>query len=151
MSGPRPSLDEDTLVDAVGRVLEHTEPVPDDAVGVAYAAVEMDHLAEELATLTFDSFARDSLVALRAGEDDTRLLSFSTGRYTVDLELRTDRPVLVGQVTPQDDAGEIVVEDRDGATARAAVDELGRFRVEAPGGVIRLRLVGKLVTPWIGR
>ena len=142
--------DDDVLVATLGQALDRYEAVPDDVVAAAYLAVELDTLSEELAALVFDSADESALAAMRAVDFETRLLSFVNDHLTLDVELHADGLTIVGQLTP---AGpeRLDVERFDGSAVAAEVDEFGRFRVHVPHGPIRLRVVGRLVTPWITR
>jgi len=142
--------DDDRLVAHLAAALDRSEAVPDDAVQAAYAAVELDNLHEELADLVFDSADESALAAMRAVDFETRLLSFVNDHLTLDVELHADGLTIVGQLTPVG-PDRLDVERFDGSTVAADVDEFGRFRAHVPHGPIRLRVVGRLVTPWITR
>ena len=142
--------DDDVLVALLGEALDRAEPVPDEAVSAAYAAVELDSLNEELAALVFDSAEESALAAMRAVDVETRLLSFVNDHLTLDVELHADGLTLIGQLTPAGDQT-LDVERFDGSSTPAEIDEFGRFRAHVPHGPIRLRVVGRLVTPWITR
>ena len=147
----RPDLhDDDQLVAHLAAALDGAEAVPDDAVQAAYAAIELDTLHEELAALVFDSADESALAAMRAVDFETRLLSFVNDHLTLDVELHADGITIVGQLTPPGDRS-LDVERIDGSSIPAEVDEYGRFRADVPSGAIRLRVVGRLVTPWISR
>jgi hypothetical protein len=150
MSSRHDFHDDDELVALLATTLARYEAVPDDAVQAAFAAVELDTLHEELAALVFDSADESALAAMRAVDFETRLLSFVNDHLTLDVELHADGLTIVGQLTP---AGpqQLDVERFDGSSVSADVDEFGRFRVQVPHGPIRLRVVGRLVTPWITR
>ena len=142
--------DDDVLVANLGQALDRYEAVPDDVVAAAYLAVELDTLSEELAALVFDSADESALAAMRAVDVETRLLSFVNDHLTMDVELHADGITIVGQLTPPGDRS-LDVERIDGSSIPAEVDEYGRFRADVPSGAIRLRVVGRLVTPWITR
>lgn len=150
MNAPHDLHDDDVLVALLGRTLDEFEPVPDEAVSAAYAAVELDGLNEELAALVFDSADESALAAMRAVDVETRLLSFVNDHLTLDVELHADGLTLVGQLTPAGD-DLLDVEQVDGTSVTVDVDEYGRFRAHVLQGPIRLRVVGRLVTPWIAR
>lgn len=145
--------DNDTeLLALVGEVFDATEPVPGDAVDVAYAAGGLPTLEHELATLVFDSHLGDELALTRSGDDDTRMLSFRNERVAIDLELHGDGTTIVGQVSPADpEVTSLHVETPAGERVVADVDGLGRFRATAPDGAVRMRIPGWIVTPWIAR
>ncbi len=143
-------MNEPDLIRLLGEVLDAAEPIPDDALQAAYAAVDMDLLSEELAALVFDSATTRELVAMRATEAETRLLSFVNDHISIDIELHADASTIVGQLTPPTDAP-FMVEVESGDDIEVIADEFGRFRVSVPASPIRLRLVGLVVTPWITR
>ena len=142
--------DDDSLVALLGAALDRSEAVPGEAVAAAYVAVELDSLQEELAALVFDSADESALAAMRAVDVETRLLSFVNDHLTLDVELHANGLTLVGQLTPAGDQT-LDIERFDGSLVSAEVDEFGRFRAHIPLGPIRLRVVGRLVTPWITR
>jgi hypothetical protein len=150
MNNPTNPMHDDELMRVLAGVLEAHEPIPEAALDAAYAAVDMDLLSEELAALVFDSRSSRELVAMRAPEAETRLLSFVNDHVSIDLELLAGATTLVGQLTPPSDAP-LFVELEDGDSIDVETDEFGRFRVAVPAGPIRLRLVGFVVTPWITR
>ena len=114
------------------------------------AAIAMDRLHEELAALVFDSASERELVAMRASEAATRMLSFVNDHLSIDLELHADGHTVVGQLAPPCDAP-LSIEFDDGSTIEVVTDEFGRFRVGSAAGPLRLRVEGLLVTPWITR
>ncbi len=140
--------DDDLLV-MLADMFDTCEQIPDAALQAAYSAIDMDLLSEELAALVFDSASTGELVAMRGTEAEARLLSFVNDHVTIDLELLAGGPI-VGQLSPPTDA-ELLVEVESGDTVSVPVDEFGRFRVAPPAGPVRLRLVGRVVTPWITR
>ena len=151
MNNPEPiGLSDEDLIRLLGETLDFAEPVPTAAVEAAYAAVDMDLLTEELAALVFDSSSTDQLVSMRATEAETRLLSFVNDHLTVDVELHADGRTIVGQLSPPRNVI-LQVEADDGHVIEVDLDDFGRFRVVAPGGPIRLRATGLLITPWITR
>ena len=150
MSTSHDLRDDDTLVALLGAALDRSEAVPGEAVAAAYDAVELDSLQEELAALVFDSADETALAAMRAVDVETRLLSFVNDHLTLDVELHANGLTLVGQLTPAGDQT-LDIERFDGSLVSAEVDEFGRFRAHIPLGPIRLRVVGRLVTPWITR
>lgn len=143
---PQPSPSDDELMAAVGTWLDRAEPIPPEVLDAAYAAFGMGRLHEELAELTFDSAG--ALAGMRAVEAEARMLTFSHDQVTLDIEMSADGKSIIGQVTPADGA-KLIVESDDGDDRTAEVDEHGRFRVSVPGWPVRLRLVGRVVTPWI--
>ena len=146
---PQPGSD-DWLTDRLAAMLDVAEPVPADAVDAAYAAFQMGDLDRQLAALVFDSLESAGAPALRAAGTDVRLLSFANDHMTLDVELHADGRTLVGQLTPVASAA-AAVEFDDGTEVPLELDQFGRFRVTIDDGVIRFRIPGHLVTPWITR
>jgi hypothetical protein len=140
--------DDADLLQVLADALAVVEPVPDDALAAAYAAAELRTIDEELAVLVFDSGGTRELVGMRGPDVDVRLLSFAHGDTTIDLQLPGEGDTLVGQVTPVV-AAAVLVETEAGEVVEAAVDSAGRFRVAVPDGVLRVRVVGVFVTPWV--
>lgn len=154
-SGNGGTLDDDRLVRLVAHVFDRIEPVPVDALDVAYAAIGMATLSDELATLVFDSAADGDLILMRSSALEHRQLTFEHAGLSLDLELHDDGVTIVGLIDPGDTgpSGHVVVEveGHDGPTVSVPVDGHGRFRVVGPPGEVRLRIPGRLVTPWITR
>ncbi len=154
-SGNGGAFDDDRLARLVADVFDHIEPVPDDALQVAYAAIGMSSLSDELATLVFDSAADGDLVLMRSSAQEYRQLTYEQAGLSLDLELHDDGVTIVGLIDAGDTepSGHMVieVEGHDGPTASVPVDDHGRFRVVGPPGEVRLRIPGRLVTPWITR
>ena len=146
----RDSEDDEELMRLLAEVLDMVETVPAAALDAAYAALEMDLLTEELAVLVFDSASSADRALVRAVEAEARLLSFANDQHTIDVELHADGHTIVGQVAPPTEAP-LQVESESGHVIDVPTDEFGRFRLTAPDGAIRLRIVGLLVTPWVTR
>lgn len=158
-------LDDVQLQRLVADVFDRIERVPADALEVAYSAIGMASLSEELATLVFDSAVDAEPVLMRSSAQELRSLTYEREGVTLHLELHDDGVTIVGLIdtgaieTGAVDAGAgsslpdmvVEVEAEDGRTISAAVDEHGRFRVVGPAGDVRLRIPGRLVTPWISR
>ena len=149
MSPPDLNRD-DALAALVGEMLGAADPVPTAALTAAYEVIGLRGLEAELAELVYDSRDRSGPVAVRGGQDETRLLSFANDRLALDAELLGDGRTIVGQLSPP---GAAVVEiSRGDAVAEAVeVDEFGGFRALLGEGPVRFRVPGQLVTPWITR
>lgn len=149
------AFDDERLQQLVADVLDRIEPIPDDALEVAYAAIGMASLADELATLVFDSAVDDDLVLMRSATQEHRQLTYESEGLVLDLELRDDGVTIVGLIDAGDDSSSsdltVEVDGHEGPTISTPVDEHGRFRIVGPSGVVRLRIPGRLVTPWITR
>ena len=146
----RSSLDDDALELLLADVLAVVEPVPEDALEAAFAAAGLGKLHEELATLVFDSGDALELVGMRGPAVESRLVSFVHDDVTLDLQLPADDQILLGHLHPAGEAT-VVVETERGTTIPAVFDEHGRFRVAVPEGALRVRVIGRLVTPFVSR
>lgn len=157
--------DDEALLGALRRVAAEADPVPDDVLAAARAAILTRDLDSELARLVGDSGGIADPVgegavfeavrtASAAGLAGTRLLSFSGGGVQIDLEVSRegDRVSLVGQLTGASAEG-CALEHAGGAHP-VDLDDLGRFLVSAEvRGPVRLRcrsLAGTAVkTAWV--
>jgi len=133
----------------VSDMLERVEPVPERALRAAYEARQLRSLAAELATLLYDSERDGDLLLTRTSEAEVRLLSLANDHLSVELSLLPDGETIVGELSPVDDVSEVVVETSDDDLV-VGVDQFGRFRATVVGPV-RIRVTGKLITPWITR
>jgi hypothetical protein len=136
---------------ALTRLLARLDPVPAAATAAASAAFEWRDLDAALAALTSDSQHDEPAVTVRGRPP--RLLSFTTGAITIDIEVTAeDRAVrILGQLAPAQPA-QIVVEYR-GGVSRADADQRGRFAVAAlPVGWLRVGVTAgagdKSFTEW---
>jgi len=124
-----------TLRHAVGR----HDPIPDDVVTAARAAISMAALDAELATLVYDSsFGDEDTRALVRGQGGGRELTFEAPSLTVEVEVLTAERRLLGQLVPP---GAGVVEIRFPAgSVTVEADHLGRFSArDVPAGPVSLR------------
>lgn len=143
--------DDFRLLAALDSMYDHDDPVPKEVLDAARGAFLWRDIDTELAAL----LDAESLTgqAVRA-TGDQHLLTFESEHATFvveSTELARGRKV-VGQIVP---AGprELWLESADGATAAAAVDELGRFSLpQLPAGPARLRCElpdgTRVVTEW---
>jgi len=107
----------------------------------AKASLSWRTIDAELAELTYDSALDDERLSLVRGASAARMLTFSAGDLTVDVEVEgTDRERrLVGELAPAQRAT-IVVRHAEGTT-EVETDEDGRFRTGVvPAGPISLSL-----------
>ncbi|MGJ5751691.1 hypothetical protein FB563_7294 [Streptomyces puniciscabiei] len=124
------------------------DPVPEALRQLALDAYALHDLDARIAELTFDSLV-DAL-PVRGVPDAPRMLTFSAGEVTVDVEVTEDG--LIGQVLPPQSARiEVLGGPR---TARpVTVDTLGRFTSDTPpAGPFALRLrtgAEVIVTEWL--
>lgn len=141
---------EDALEGLLRRAAGIFDPVPPHLLQTAVEAYTLNTLDAELAELTFDSLTEAAPMrgSGTAPGGQPRLLTFSGGGLTLDLEVTAGR--VVGQVLPPQPAEvEILGRDQAGVTA----DELGRFACDrtAGGGFgVRCRTAdAMIVTEWI--
>jgi hypothetical protein len=138
--------------DAIEADLRHAvllyDPPSATAVRAAEAAFAIRSVDAELALLTFDSHAAADAVRGFAVRD--RLLTFTAGTVSVDVELRyEDRPHIIGRL---DHSGQTTVDvwtpDR---TITVTTDDLGRFSAGSLGKgpySLRCHLGPDIVTEW---
>jgi hypothetical protein len=129
--------------------LAAVEPVPAAALAAAYGAVGLATVEAELAALVYDSHGPE-LALTRGGEAQARIVTFANDHLTVDLELLADGRTIVGELQPAE-AATIELESLGQAKVSVAADEFGRFRLVSDATSLRIRVVGRLVTPWITR
>jgi hypothetical protein len=151
--------DED-LIAWLRRAVADVDPVPDQVLIAARAAISTRDLDGELAVLVADSHAQDdqSLGALfepvrshTPPQNRPRLLTFAGGGVQIDLELgpRQGLVDVVGQFTGSA-PGECAIQHASMEWRRLDVDELGRFLFSGlPPGPVRLRCQSTRATPVI--
>jgi hypothetical protein len=117
------------------------DPVPERVMFAAKASLSWRTIDAELAELTYDSALDDDRLSLVRGATAARMLTFSAGELTVDVEVEgTDGEIrLIGELAPAQQAT-VVVRHADGTT-EVETDEDGRFRTGVlPAGPISLNL-----------
>jgi hypothetical protein len=145
-----PSPADAQLLDELRRVASAVDPVPDDAVLAARSALAYLRLDAALADLVHDSEDDHdlSVVGFRSAGTTARQLAFQSGPREIELEVieAGDRRRLIGQCIP---AGTVEVTTRiAGGEHRTTVsDDLGRFSVELPKGLVSLRCVWPATDP----
>ncbi|MCV2489842.1 hypothetical protein OF117_10755 [Geodermatophilus sp. YIM 151500] len=144
-----PGRDEDdVLLEQLRAAVRQAGPPTPTMTAAGYAAYSWATVDAELAALTHDSLV-DEPAGVR-GASGPRDLVFEGERLSVELE--HDQDCLVGQLVPPA-PGEVILLRPDGALARSAADELGRFRFPGPvAGLVRLRCdtpSDVLLTDWI--
>jgi hypothetical protein len=140
--------DDNALEGLVARGLGAAEPVPAAALTAAYGAVGLATVDAELAGLVYDSRQPEAALT-RAEEAGARIVTVANDHLTIDLELLADGRTIVGELQPAEAEIELETVGRDRVTV--AADEFGRFRLVADASSFRIRVVGRLVTPWITR
>ncbi|MFF0300071.1 hypothetical protein ACFYTV_05260 [Streptomyces sp. NPDC004562] len=123
------------------------DPVPAQLREIAVAAFALHDLDARIAGLTFDSVV--DAIPVRGAEDVPRMLTFSAGEVTVDVEVTAQG--LMGQVLPPRPARiEVLGGPQTAVTVDA--DAMGRFSSDAPlTGPFALRLrtgAEVVVTEW---
>jgi len=136
-------------------VTSEADPVPDGVLEAASAAFALRTLDAELAALVADSLVDDAAVVTRALVSDVRMLSFSCGDVTVEVDVETDpssgslrlHGIAVGA------AGDVVIVR---AVSRSSVPlaDGGRFDAGAvEPGPVRLELTTpdghRVTTAWV--
>ncbi|MGW1811517.1 hypothetical protein [Streptomyces sp. NPDC002078] len=150
---PEPGTKDEELADSLleeelRQAAAMLDPVPDTLLQVALEAYALHDLDARIAELTFDSLV-DAL-PVRGMPDTPRMLTFSAGEVTVDVEVTEDG--LIGQVLPPQSA-RIEVLGGPRTALPVAVDTLGRFTSDTPpAGPFALRLrtgAEVIVTEWL--
>ena len=129
-------MNEDELGEALRGLLREADPVPGAALEAARAALGWRDIDAELMLLTAEP--DQELAHLRGAAP--RLLTFSSGPATVELEVAADDGTarLLGQIDPPQEAG-VVVESSAGDPVTLAADPQGRFSLAGlPDGWLRV-------------
>lgn len=126
--------------------LDEAEPRPPDVDEFARAAFALRNVDAELAKLAYDSTESGALDHMRSTAA-ARMITFETGRWSIDVEYHQEERQLSGQVTPTEEAE---VELRlVGSSRSTETDELGRFHFDdiSPGPVsVVIRAGGDTIT-----
>jgi hypothetical protein len=133
---PRDELEEELRRLAAGR-----EPVPAALFQAAVDAFAWRDIDAEIAELVFDSLLNSDAATQVRGPAGPRLVSFSAGEVTIDVEVTSAGPgrAVMGQIDPPRRATVDIRGRRDTVTVEA--DDLGRFRSgPLPAGPASLRL-----------
>lgn len=150
------AMDDDDITAEAAELLEEElrqaaailDPVPAELRQLAIEAYALHDLDTRIAELTFDSLV--DAVPVRGALDPPRMLTFTTGDLTVDVEVTGEG--LLGQVLPPRTA-RVEVLGGPRRTAQVPVDAMGRFMTEAPPtGPFALRLrTGEdvVMTEWL--
>jgi hypothetical protein len=143
---PEPTDDE--IMATLRRAAATVDPVPASVTEAARAALATRRLDEELAELVLDSALAAG--AVRAEDDDTRVLSFRAGDVTLELQVEQG-PSLRGLVLGTTD--QVVLETPDG-TRDVHLGTDGWFELPSvPAGPLRIRARAangrSVVTPWV--
>ena len=141
--------DDAALEQLVAGGLAAVEPVPAAALSAAYGAIGLVTVDAELAALVYDSLGPE-LVLTRSDEAQARIVTFANDHLTVDLELLADGRTIVGELQPAE-AATVELETVGQERVSVAADEFGRFRLVSDATSLRIRVIGRLVTPWITR
>lgn len=114
---------DDNLAAWLGRVLAHRDQVPQEVIRAAKASGIWRTVDAELALLLYDSVLDEESAGVRGGA--SRLLTFTSARVTLDVEILGPDRAVVGQV---DGTGPAQVEIcySDGAVA-VDTDASGHF------------------------
>jgi hypothetical protein len=141
--------DDDALEQLLAAGLDAVEPVPAAALAAAYGAVGFVTVEAELAALVYDS-RHSELVLTRSEEAQARIVTFANDHLTIDLELLADGRTIVGELQPAE-AATVALETLGQRQVAATADEFGRFRLVSDAASFRVRVIDRLVTPWITR
>ncbi|MCT7356077.1 hypothetical protein N4P33_28575 [Streptomyces sp. 15-116A] len=136
------------LEEELRRAAAVLDPLPPGLLQIAVDAYALHDLDARVAELTFDSLV-DAL-PVRGVTDAPRMLTFTAGEVTLDVEVTADG--LLGQLLPPGAADiEVLNGPQPGTQVRA--DDMGRFTTDTPpSGPFALRLrTGSdvIITEWL--
>ncbi|WP_443047491.1 hypothetical protein [Streptomyces sp. KMM 9044] len=140
--------DVDLLEEELRQAAAVLDPLPPALLQIAVDAHALHDLDTRVAELTFDSLV--DAIPVRGAEDPPRMLTFSVGEVTVDVEVTAHG--LMGQLLPPRPARiEVLGGPQPGPSLTA--DDMGRFTgATPPSGPFALRLwtAGNVVeTEWL--
>ena len=124
--------------------------VPTSVLDAARAAFSWRTIDAELAHLTYDSETSAAMAGARSQQAALRAMTFASSSFTI--EIQVEPTMLLGQLIPAAEAGELTVTMQDGRSFGVVHDEVGCFTIDPkPDGVFRLQLPGEaaVVTDWI--
>jgi len=149
-----PDEADDKLTGELRRVAARLDPVPPELLAGAAGAFTWRDIDAELAELVFDSLLDTDEASLVRGAPERRLVSFTGGGLTIDVEVTSAGPerTVMGQIVPPQ-RGVVDIRRRQ-ETVSIEADELGRFRSgPLPPGPLSLRLRpaggAPVVTDWL--
>ncbi|HEY1488599.1 MAG TPA: hypothetical protein VGF84_20985 [Micromonosporaceae bacterium] len=131
-------MNEENAAAALTALFATVDPVPAEAMAAAYDAFAWRDIDAELAQLTFETAADQTLAHTRG--EAPRLLTFTSDGVTIDLEVATEGEAvrLLGQLDPPQTAHVIAEAANESVSIHA--DARGRFQLDGlPAG--RLRVV----------
>lgn len=143
---------DDELLAVLRRALAARRAVPPEFVRAASNAFAWHNIDAELAQLTYDSSrAADAMASTRAEFATIRILTFTSPRLTIELEVTAE--ALIGQLIPMQ-AASVEVQTRGGVTSEVTSDDIGCFAIRpVPSGAFRLRCLAPpaldVLTGWI--
>ena len=126
---------DESILELLAAALDAADPVPQQVLDAAKAALTWRTVDAELAALLFDS-ATEELVGVR-GVATPRQMTFAGAGVEIELMLFTEPTRrIVGQVVPEQAA---IVVLSGGSEITASADDLGRFTLaDVPVGHVRL-------------
>ncbi|MFC5674134.1 hypothetical protein [Streptomyces incanus] len=141
-------VDADLLEEELRQAAAVLDPLPPALLQIAVDAYALHDLDTKVAELSFDSLV--DAIPVRGAEDPPRMLTFSVGEVTVDVEVTAHG--LMGQLMPPQPARiEVLGGPQPGSSLTA--DDMGRFTGAAPPSgpfALRLRTAGDVVeTEWL--
>ena len=149
-----PDEPDEQLTGELRRLASRLDPVPPELLDAAAGAFAWRDIDAELAELVFDSLVDTDEASLVRGAPERRLVSFTGGGLTIDVEVAFAGPerTVMGQIVPPQ-RGVVDIRRRQ-ETVSIEADELGRFRSgPLPPGPLSLRLRpaggAPVVTDWL--
>lgn len=140
---------DETLLAQLRAGLEEADPRPSDVDEYARAAFGWRNIDAELAEIAYDSTDTGALEHVRSTAT-SRMLTFETDRWSIDIEYHESERTLSGQVTPSD---AVEIELRSAKSTRTTqTDEMGRFSFDdvspGPGSIVIRSGDNVIATEW---
>jgi hypothetical protein len=143
-------IEDQRLLVTLREAMTEIDLVPESVLEAGRAAFSWRTIDAELAHLTYDSETSEAMAGARSQQAALRAMTFASSSFTI--EIQVEPTMLLGQLIPVTDAGELTVTMQDGRSSDVAYDELGCFTIHPkPAGAFRLQLPGEaaVVTDWI--
>ncbi|HET8738789.1 MAG TPA: hypothetical protein VFO17_03545 [Acidimicrobiia bacterium] len=121
------NMQDEKVLEALGRGLEQSDPVPEDVIEFAKASYTWRDIDAELAELEFDSVDQEAPNGVRSSAT-ARLISFQAGQWMLDIEFDPTSGRLMGAISPQ--TRYTVDVHSAGGFFTTESDDLGRFQAE---------------------
>lgn len=149
MSNETQRYDDEILMRNLRSGLDEADPRSPEVDEFARAAFGWRNIDAELAEIAYDSTEAGALDHVRSSAT-SRLITFETGNWSIDIEYHEGERRLSGQVAP---TGQVDIELRIvGSTRTTQTDEMGRFSFDnvspGPGSIVIRSADNVIATEW---